>query len=212
MNWNGAIRGAQLGMVVGAAIGTVPLVVGCLIREYRKAAVAFLGTLLGGTLGGLYGAIAVGSMALATFFRRENQPVARATQWASLSTTSDKVWWTVAALWAFVCLIGAMFVSAAFVEPGVLSFLGYGRKDPAVKIVEPVLLFSGLIVGICVGLWGVSLISRKLLSSATHRALAEDMQASALNSSPALGWVMRRYYGLLLPTSQPGFRPRDDDV
>ncbi len=207
MNWSGAIRGAQLGMMMGAAIGAVPLVVGCLMREYRKAVVAFLVTLLAGTLGGLYGAIAAAAMALTTIFRPASQSRERATQWASISTKSDKVWWIAAALWAFVCLIGAMFVSAAFVEPSVLSALGYGRKDPAVKLIEPSLLFGGMAVGIGVGLWGVSLISRNFLSSVTHQKLAEDMQTSVLNGPRPLGWIVRRYYGLLLPVRGAELRP-----
>ena len=208
MNWSGAIKGAQLGMMMGAVIGAVPLVVGCLIREYRKAVVAFLATLLAGTLGGLYGAIAVAAMVLTTTFRPSSQPRERATQWESITTKSDKVWWIAAALWAFVCLIGAMFVMAAFVEPDVLSALGYSRKDPAVKLIEPALLFAGMAVGICMGLWGVSLISRNFLSSATHQKLAEDMQTSVLNSSRPLGWIVRRYYGLLLPARGVELRPR----
>ncbi len=75
------------------------------------------------------------------------------------------------------------------------------------KLIEPALLVAGMAVGIGVGLWGVSLISQNFLSSATHQKLAEDMQTSVLNSSRPLGWIVRRYYGLLLPARGAELRP-----
>lgn len=208
MNWNGAVRGAQLGMAMGAVLGAIPLVVGCWIREYKKAAIAFLATFLAGTLGGLYAAIATTALALMAIFRREDHPRAPANQWASMSTNADKVWWIVAALWLFICVFGVMFISAAFAEPEVLSVLGYSRNDPAVKLIEPVMLFGGQAMGIVLGVWGLSFICRNLLSDATHQNLAKDMQASVLDRPRVLKWLVRRYYALLLPGPSAGLRPR----
>jgi hypothetical protein len=208
MSWGGAILGAQVGITVGAALGTIPFVVGCLIREYKRTGIAFVGTLLAGTLGGLYGAIPAMALALATLLQRQDQPEPGPTQWAQLVTVTNKIWWTVAALWIGICMSGAMFVAGAFAEPVVLSVLGYGRKDPAVKLVEPILVFGGMATGVCVGIWGAGVISRNLLSSATHQNMTEAMQASSLNRSRALAWIVRRYYGLLLPPKSLGLRPK----
>ncbi len=202
MNWSSAIRGAQLGMAVAAMLGAIPLIVGCLLREYKKAGIAFAGTLLAGTLGGLYAAIAAMTLAMATFSQRKTQPEERGTQWARMATKTDKLWWTVAGIWVGLSLLGTMLLSAFFAEPLVLIALGYDRKDSDVKIIEPMMFFGSMAIGAFVGLWGASLICRNLLSAATHQNLERDMRTSTLNRSRTLAWFVRCYYGLLLAPTE----------
>ncbi len=127
----------------------------------------------------------------------------RTTQWSALATVADKLWYLVATCWLFTCMVGTMFVSAAFWTPLVLGASNCAPKDTIGKIVEPLMLFGGLGVGVAVGFVGVSFISRRFISSITHTNWARDCEASALNHSPLLQKVARHYYGFLLPRNWP---------
>ena len=203
MSWDTAMRGAQVGVAIGAVAGLVPLGVGYLCREKRKAIAGFLGCALGGAVGGLYAAIAVMAAATAQIVQPQRQAGKRTTLWSGLATMADKLWYGVATLWLFVCMFGTMFVSAAFLTPLVLGVSNCTPRDSIGKIVEPLMLFGGLGLGIVIGFVGVSFISRRFISSTTHTNLATEFEDSTLNRSRFLRKLARYYYGFLLPRDWP---------
>lgn len=206
MSWDTIFRGAQVGVVIGAVAGLVPLGVGYLCREKRKAFAGFLGCTLGGAIGGLYAAIAVMAAATVHIVQPQRHTSERTTQWSGLATIADKLWYGVATVWLFVCMFGTMFVSAAFLTPLVLGVSNCAPRDPIGKVVEPLMLFGGLGLGIVIGFVGVSFISRKFISSTTHTNWATEFEASTLNRSRFLRKIARYYYGLLLPRDWPSMR------
>ena len=199
MNWSSVVAGAQVGAAIGAATGLVPLGVGYLCQEKRKAIAGFFGCMLGGAVGGLYAAIAVMVAAIAQIVQLPRQPGERKTQWSGLATVADKLWYLVATCWLFICMFGTMFVFAAFLTPLVLGVPNSAPRDSIGKFVEPMMLFGGLGLGIVLGLVGVSFISRRFISSTTHTNWAKDFEISTLNRSRLMQKVARCFLGLLLP-------------
>jgi hypothetical protein len=199
MNWDSAVQGALGGGVVGTIAGLVPLGVGILCRERRKGIGGFLGCMLGGAIGGVYASIALMAMSTAYVVQPQGQTSRRTTQWSGLALLTDKIWFLIASCWLFICMFGTMLVSAAFLTPVVLGVPNYVPRDRAGKVLEFVMLFGGLGLGIAVGFIGVSFICRRFISSATHDNWANDFEASTLNRSPLLRKAARCYYGFLLP-------------
>jgi hypothetical protein len=205
---NSVIHGTLLGIAFGAAAGLVPLCIGYLCREKRKAIVGFLGCVLGGAVGGLYASIAIMAAATAQIVQPQRKISERTTQWTGLATVGDKLWYLAATSWLIVCMFGTMFISAAFLTPLVLGVSNCTPRDSVGKIVEPVMLFGGLGIGIIIGFAGVGFISRRFISSATHGNWAKDFEASTVNRSPLLGKFARYYYEFLLPSDWPSIRKR----
>jgi hypothetical protein len=206
MSWDTVVRGAQVGAYIGAGAGLVPLSVGYLCRERRKAILGFLGCILGGAFGGIYAAIAVMAAATAQIVQPQRKVGARTTQWSGLATFTDKLWYGAATCWLFIGMIGTMFVSAAFLTPLVLGVPNSAPRDSVGKIVEPVMLFGGMGLGIVIGFAGVCIISRRFISSATHANWAKAFEASTLNRSRLLRKVACYYYKFLLPSDWPPLR------
>lgn len=199
MSLDTIVHGAQVGLAVGGATGLVPLTVGFLCRERKKAVLGFLGCATGGVVGGIYPAIAVMVLATAKIVQPERQADERATQWSGLATVADKTWYLAAMCWWFVCTIGTMFSSAAFLTPLVLGEPNSAARDSVGKIVEPLMLFGGMGGGMIIGLAGFGFVSRKFLSSITHSNWAKNLEESTMNRSPLLQKVARYYYSFLLP-------------
>lgn len=199
MNLDAIVHGAILGGGIGALTGIVPLVVGYFCREKRKALGGFVGCVLGGAVGGLYAAIAVMAVATGQIVRPPTPLTQRTTQWTGLASYRDKAWYLVAMIVLFICMFGTMFVSAAFLTPLVLGEPNCAPRDATGKIIEPVMLFGGLGVGIVLGFFCVSAICRKYLSSETHANWAMASEATAQNLPVLLQKATRYYYSLLLP-------------
>lgn len=199
MNWDAAVQGALVGTYIGAATGLIPLGVGYLCREKRKAIAGFLGCILGGAVGGLYAAIAVMSVSTAQIVQPQRQAGERTTEWTGITTAADKLWFVAAMSWLFFCMFGTMFISAAFLTPLVLCELNWAPGDSIEKIIVLLMLFGGLGLGTVFGFIGASFISRRFISSATHSNWVKDFEASTMNRSRFLRKVARYYYGFLLP-------------
>lgn len=208
MSLDTVIDGALLGVAIGAATGLVPLCIGYLCRERRKAIAGFLGCVVAGAMGGLYPSIAIMAAATAQIVQPQRKTNGRTTQWTGLETVADKLWYLAAMSWLFVCMFGIMFISAAFLTPLVLGVSNCTPRDSVGKIVEPVMLFGGMGVGILIGFAGVGLISRRFISSATHSNWLEEFNASPVHHSSLLGKLAFYYYKVLLPSDRPLLRKR----
>jgi hypothetical protein len=200
---NTVINGALLGGALGAATGLVPLCIGFACRERRKAIAGFLGCVAGGAVGGLYPSIAIMAGTTAQIVKPQPKSGERTKRGAGLATMADKLWYFVAVSWLIVWMIGLMFISGAFLIPLVLGVPNDTPLDSVGRIVEPVMLFGGMGVGILIGLAGVSFICRRFLSSATHSNWAEEFNASTLHRSPLLAKLAFYYYKFLLPSDWP---------
>jgi hypothetical protein len=200
------INGALLGSAWGAATGLIPLCIGFLCRERRKAIAGFVGCVVGGAVGGLYASIAIMAGTTSQIVRPQSKTSERTKKGKGLATVADKLWYFAAGAWLLVWMIGLMFISGAFLIPLVLGVPNDAPRDSVGRIVEPVMLFGGMGVGILIGLAGVSFICRRFLSSATHSNWAEDFNASTLHRSPLLGKLAFYYYKSLLPSDYPLLR------
>ena len=68
--WHEILLAARGGALAGGAVGLVPLVVGLLRRKVRLAAGLFATCVVGGAIGGFYGAIGGMAVGLAALMRR----------------------------------------------------------------------------------------------------------------------------------------------
>ncbi|ADE13065.1 hypothetical protein [Sideroxydans lithotrophicus] len=130
----------------------------------------------------------------------DNNPPA--SQWSGLATIADKFWFLVMFACLFVCMFGTMLISAAYLTPLVLGVSNCTPRDSVGKIVEPVMLFGGLGLGIILGLICVSFISRKFISAETHGHWAKSFEAQASSQPLLLGKAMRYVNRLMLPREQ----------
>lgn len=203
MSFDKVMDGAIRGIAIGSAAGLVPLGIGYLCRERRKAVTGFVGCALAGAVGGLAPSIAIMVAATAQIVQPQRTAGARTSEWSALATFADKLWYLAALAWLFVWMIGSMFVSAAFLTPLVLGVSNCAPRDSVGKIIEPGVVFGGLGVGILIGFAGVSFVSRRFMSSATHRNWAERFRASTVHRSPLLRRLAFYYYKFLLPSHDP---------
>ena len=203
MSLANVVQGAQIGLAVGAAAGLVPLSIGYLCRERRKAHAGFVGCAVGGVVGGICPAIAIMALATTHILAPQRRTDHQTTQRSGLATVSDKLWYSAAMCWLFICTFGTMFVSAAFLTPLVLGVPNSAPRDSLGKVVEPLMLFGGMGLGMIIGMVGFSFISRRFFSLATHTNWAKDFEVSTMNRSRLLRKVARYYYGFLLPRDWP---------
>lgn len=204
MNFDAILRGAQGGLAIGALVGLIPLGVGFLCRERRKALAGFLGCVFGGFVGGIVPAIAIMAMTTAQIVRPGQQTEERTSEWSGLATVTDKVWYLAGMCWFCISTIGTMFVSAAYLSPLVLGEPNSATRASVGKVVEPLMLFGGMGIGLIIGVAGLAFICRRFLSSTTHSNWAKDLEVSTMNRSPFLQKIARYYGGLLLPRGWPG--------
>jgi hypothetical protein len=205
MNLDAAVHGALAGSLIGAAAGLMPLAVGHLCRERRKGIRGFFVCVLAGALGGLYASIAVMVAATAYIMQPQGEAEAHGTQWSGLAHTADKFWYSIGIFWLLVSMCGTMFVSAAFLTPIVRGVPN--TRHSGGTVVELVMLFGGLGLGMIIGFVGVSFISRRFISAASHSNWAKSLETSTMNRSPLLRKIARYYYACLLPRNWPW--PRD---
>lgn len=122
--------------------------------------------------------------------------------WSGLATIADKFWFLVMFVCLFICMFGTMLISAAFLTPLVLGVSNCTPRDSVGKIVEPVMLFGGLGLGIIIGFTCVSFISRRFISAETHSNWAKYFESQALNLPPFLRKTVNYVNGLILPRKQ----------
>jgi len=124
------------------------------------------------------------------------------TQWSGLATIADKFWSLVMFVCLFICMFGAMLISAAFLTPLVLGVSNCTPRDSVGKIVEPLMLFGGLGLGIIIGFVCVSFISRRFISAETHSNWAKYFESQASTVPPFLRKAVNYVNGLMLPRKQ----------
>ena len=113
----------------------------------------------------------------------------RNTKGAGLATVGDKLWFLVA------------YVSGEYLTPLVLDVSHSTPKNRV--IIETAVLFGGLGAGIVLGVIGLSFISRRFFSYATHANFAKAFEASVKNRSSFPRKIRRFYFGLVLPRDWP---------
>lgn len=192
-------EGARVGVLIGVMAGLVPLGIGYLRREKRKALAAFVGCIVAGAIGGLSASIAVMALGTAQVFRSDAYPVLRKSPWSRLITTTDKFWYLVMTVCLFVGMFGTMFVSAAFLTPLVLGVPNYAPRNSTMKVIEFIMLFGGLGFGTLLGFIGMSFISRRFISSATHSVWAQAFDAQTANFPALLKKVLNYGRQFMLP-------------
>lgn len=69
--WHGILLAARGGALAGGAVGLVPLIIGLLRRKGKLAAGVFAACVIGGAIGGVYGAIGGMGVGLAALMRRD---------------------------------------------------------------------------------------------------------------------------------------------
>jgi hypothetical protein len=193
------VDSAVLGAMYGAGTGLIPLGVGYLRKMPRKALGGFLLCLVGGALGGLYAAIAAMAVITMHLLRPDGESGGKSTSGGQPASARDALWIAIAIFWFLLSVGAVMFVSAAYLTPLVLGVPNSASRDALGEIVEPVLLFGGLAAGMLLGLAGVSYISRRHISSATHDKWVAQYHASGVDRSSLLGRLETCSYKLLLP-------------
>lgn len=137
-----------------------------------------------------------------SFNTRSEDRTLPTSQWSGLATIADRFWFLVMFVCLFICMFGTMLISAAFLTPLVLGVSNCTPRDSVGKIVEPVMLFGGLGLGIIIGFVCVSFISRRFISSETHSNWAKYFESQASNVSPFLRKAVNYVNGLMLPRKQ----------
>lgn len=199
MSLDQAIHGAVVGGAIGFIAGLVPLGIGHYCREKRKGVQSFLACAVAGAIGGTYAAIAIMAASSASIIWPQSEVERPKNEWSGLESIADKAWYLLGFAWLLLSMLVTMIVSAGFLTPLVLGVSNCEPRDSTGNVVEVVMLFGGLLLGIVLGLLGMSLISRRFISAATHENWAKAFESSTLNRSPLLRRVGRYYYELLLP-------------
>ena len=205
---NPILHSTLLGIGIGAVFRLVPLGLGYRASKRRQGIGGFIGCVIAGAFGGLYPAMAL----MAAFSLQLMQPApARgdaATEWSGLASTADKSWYGLGMCLLFVCMIGTMFVSAAFFTPLTRGLPNCAPGDPLGDIVEPVMLFGGMGLGMAIGCVAFSFISRRCISSATHANWASRYEEGAAQGSALIEKLVAFYYKMMLPADWPLVRCR----
>ena len=203
MNWEAVIRGAQVGCLIGAANGLVPLATGYLCKKSRLGVHGFLACLIGGAVGGLPAAVAVMGLTTAQILQPDQSAKTPMSNWSRLATTSDKLWYAVAALLIVASLGVCMFASAAYLTPLILGVPNSTPRGAIGKVVDLSMLFVSSVIGFLIGIAVLSVICRRFISFATHKNWAEDFERSSHRHLPVIGKIVRWYQRAHLPTNWP---------
>jgi len=115
------------------------------------------------------------------------------------STIRDKLWTALFCLIQVVGIGGGMFIFAAYLTPAMLQSPNSVPRQGQDKLVEAVMLFGGMGVGILLSLGVIIFISRRMVSEATHRRWDEQFERSSSQMPPLFRKFIARLNSLMRP-------------
>lgn len=113
------------------------------------------------------------------------------------------MWWRAGRFWLIACLAVSGYVSVVFLPPFACEALRIASNGAVAKIVQIALPCAGLGFGAAVGMAGLSFISRRFVSPATHADLARQYERNAELPSSAWGRCEYYFYKAILPPDWP---------
>jgi hypothetical protein len=110
------------------------------------------------------------------------------------SATTDLPWLVVTLVTCLVLMIGSMFLAAAYLTPWLLGVPNNAPRQGLAKIVEPLVLFGGIVFGAACAIGLLSLLWRNFLPQETYDRWAQQFQAQA----SLMPWPVRKVGECLL--------------